>query len=85
MKETHISFHAPTGILSVNKGHMHVHGSVEEVSAFASTLIRAVRDATKTDCPGAVAASAPAKPAAHASAAGLWPADFIHELFAMDI
>lgn len=39
-----IAYDAPTGTLSITKGHMHVHGSVEEVSAFASTLIRAVRD-----------------------------------------
>jgi len=50
----HIAYDARTGILSVTKGHMQVHGSVEEVSAFASTLIRAVRDHSKSEerlCP----------------------------------
>lgn len=42
--ELRITFHAPTGILSVSWRHMQVHGKVEDVEAFAGMLLREVRD-----------------------------------------
>ena len=40
--DPHIAYDAPTGTLSITKGHMHVHGSIEDIDRFASLLIRAL-------------------------------------------
>lgn len=49
--ELRITFHAPTGILSVSWRHMQVHGKVEDVEAFAAMLVAACRPGAEPNSP----------------------------------
>lgn len=40
MTEARVTYDPATGILSIDKAHMHVHGSIDDIDRFASLLIR---------------------------------------------
>ena len=42
--DSHIAYDAPTGMLLIRYRHMHTHGSVEDIEAFAAILLKAARD-----------------------------------------